>query len=90
MKKIVVKFGGSNLRQPQDIDRIVGVVQTYNRPLVLVVSAFFGITNALIACVQAAKEGAGTAAALAESQNYTVALRALKKEIVEAKLWCRL
>ncbi|QJQ06600.1 hypothetical protein EJG51_012955 [Undibacterium piscinae] len=32
MKKIVVKFGGSNLRRPQDIDRIVNVVQTYNRP----------------------------------------------------------
>jgi aspartokinase/homoserine dehydrogenase 1 len=86
MKKIVVKFGGSNLRRPQDIDRIVNVVQTYNRPLVLVVSAFFGITNALIACVQAAKEGAGTAAALAESQSYTQTLRALKHEIVEANI----
>ncbi len=86
MKKIVVKFGGSNLRQPQDIDRIVNVVQTYNRPLVLVVSAFFGITNALIACVQAAKEGAGTAAALVESQSYTQTLRTLKREIVEANI----
>lgn len=86
MKKIVVKFGGSNLRQPQDIDRVVNVVQTYNRPLVLVVSAFYGITNALISCVQAAKEGAGTKAALAESRNYTLTLRALKKEIVEANI----
>jgi aspartokinase/homoserine dehydrogenase 1 len=86
MKKIVVKFGGSNLRRPQDIDRIVNVVQTYDRPLVLVVSAFFGITNELVACVKAAKEGAGTAAALAESQNYTLALRALKKQIVEANI----
>lgn len=86
MKKIVVKFGGSNLRRPQDIDRIVNVVQTYNRPLVLVVSAFYGITNELIACVKAAKEGAGTTAALAESQNYTQALRALKKQIVEANI----
>lgn len=86
MKKIVVKFGGSNLRRPQDIDRIVAVVQNYNRPLVLVVSAFYGITNALVACVQAAKEGAGTAAALAESQNYTHTLRALKKEIVAANI----
>lgn len=86
MKKIVVKFGGSNLRQPQDIDRVINVVQTYNRPLVLVVSAFYGITNALIACVQAAKEGAGTKAALAESRNYTLTLRALKKEILEANI----
>lgn len=86
MKKIVVKFGGSNLRQPQDIDRVVNVVQSYQRPLVLVVSAFFGITNALVACVKAAKEGAGTAAALAESQDYTQTLRRLKKEIVEANI----
>ncbi|MFZ6818715.1 aspartate kinase [Undibacterium sp. Ji22W] len=86
MKKIVVKFGGSNLRQPQDIDRVISVVQTYNRPLVLVVSAFFGITNTLIACVQNAKEGAGTKAALAESQDYTQHLRRLKREIIAANV----
>lgn len=86
MKKIVVKFGGSNLRRPEDIDRVINVVQTYQRPLVLVVSAFFGITNALIACVQAAREGAGTVSALAESRDYTLTLRALKKEIVAANI----
>ncbi|MBI3232766.1 MAG: hypothetical protein HYZ42_01780, partial [Bacteroidetes bacterium] len=57
-----------------------------NRPVILVVSAFYGITNALIACVQAAKEGAGTKAALAESQDYTKTLRALKREILEANI----
>ena len=86
MKKIVVKFGGSNLRQPQDIDRVVNVVQAYQRPLVLVVSAFYGITNALIECVRAAKDGAGTKAALKQSQNYTQHLRALKREILEANI----
>jgi aspartokinase/homoserine dehydrogenase 1 len=86
MKKIVVKFGGSNLRQPQDIDRVVNVVQAYNRPLVLVVSAFFGITNALVACVKAAEDGAGTAAALAESRDYTATLRSLKTEIIAANI----
>ncbi|MBY0574602.1 MAG: aspartate kinase [Undibacterium sp.] len=86
MKKIVVKFGGSNLKEVQDVDRVVNVVQRYNRPLVLVVSAFFGITNALVACVQAAKEGAGTKAALAESQNYTLTLRQLNRQILEANI----
>ncbi|MDL2358577.1 MAG: aspartate kinase [Pseudomonadota bacterium] len=86
MKKIVVKFGGSNLRRPEDIDRVVNVVQSYQRPLVLVVSAFFGITNALVACVQAAKEGAGTLSALAESRDYTLTLRAMKKEILDANI----
>lgn len=86
MKKIVVKFGGSNLRQAQDIDRVINVVQSYQRPLVLVVSAFYGITNALIACVQSAKEGAGTKAALVESQDYTLHLRRMKREIIEANV----
>lgn len=52
-QKNVVKFGGSNLRRPDDIDRVVNLVHTCQRPLVLVVATFFGITNALIACVQA-------------------------------------
>lgn len=86
MKKIVVKFGGSNLRRPEDIDRVVNVVQSYQRPLVVVVSAFFGITNALIASVQAAKEGAGKLSALAESRDYTRTLRTLKKEILYANI----
>jgi len=48
LKKIVVKFGGSNLKTPEDIKNIIKVVKSYNRPLVIVVSAFFGVTNYLI------------------------------------------
>lgn len=47
MRKIVVKFGGSNLKTNEDIDNIIKVVKSYNRPLVVVVSAFFGVTNYL-------------------------------------------
>jgi len=47
MSKIVVKFGGSNLRTQKDIRQILNVVKNYNRPLVVVVSAFYGITNLL-------------------------------------------
>ncbi|MBF9015620.1 MULTISPECIES: aspartate kinase [unclassified Oceanispirochaeta] len=47
MKKIVVKFGGSNLKTREDIQKIVSTVKLYNRPLVIVVSAFYGITNYL-------------------------------------------
>ena len=86
MKKHVVKFGGSNLRHPGDIDRIAQVVRSYNRPLVVVVSAFYGITNALVAAVQAAKEGAGRAAAPSESRDYTRGLRDLHRTIVENNL----
>ncbi len=48
MKKIVAKFGGSNLREHADILKLVKVIKAYNRPMVIVVSAFYGITNHLI------------------------------------------
>lgn len=47
MKKIVVKFGGSNLKTKNDLQKIIKTVNNYNRPLVIVVSAFYGITNYL-------------------------------------------
>jgi len=47
MKKIVVKFGGSNLKSKEDIQKILKTIKGYNRPLVIVVSAFYGITNFL-------------------------------------------
>ncbi len=48
MKKVVAKFGGSNLREQKDILKLVKVIKAYNRPMVVVVSAFYGITNHLI------------------------------------------
>jgi aspartate kinase/aspartokinase/homoserine dehydrogenase 1 len=86
MKKHVVKFGGSNLRRPGDLDRIAAIVRSYDRPLVLVVSAFYGITNELVAAVEAAKAGAGRAAAPSETQDYTRGLRSLHRDILEANL----
>jgi len=47
MKKIVVKFGGSNLKTKEDIQKIIKTIKAYDRPLVIVVSAFYGITNYL-------------------------------------------
>lgn len=86
MQKAVLKFGGSNLRRPEDIDRIVQVVRLYDQPVVLVVSAFYGITNELVACVAAARQGAGQASALAETRQFTTRLRALHEEILDANL----
>lgn len=48
MPKIVVKFGGSNLRSKEEIHRIIQVVRNYNQPLIIVVSAFHGVTNFLV------------------------------------------
>lgn len=85
MKKIVVKFGGSNLRTPADIARIADLVALYKRPLVLVVSAFYGITNALINAVRDAK-GEGNGASMASSNTFTHELRKLKEQIIRENI----
>lgn len=46
--KIVVKFGGSNLKDSADYSRLANIVNAYDRPLVIVVSAYFGLTNRII------------------------------------------
>ncbi|OQY02967.1 MAG: hypothetical protein B6I20_06010 [Bacteroidetes bacterium 4572_117] len=44
-KKNVIKIGGSNLKSAKSILQIVEVVKSYEHPPVVVVSAFFGLTN---------------------------------------------
>ena len=48
MPKAVVKFGGSNLKCKEDIGNIIRVIKKYEGPVVVVVSAFYGVTNYLI------------------------------------------
>ncbi len=55
MPKAVVKFGGSNLKCKEDIGRIIQVVKNYNQPVVIVVSAFYGVTNYLIEALDKAR-----------------------------------
>ncbi len=80
MKKIVVKFGGSNLKTISDLTRIVNVVKTYNRPLVIVVSAFYGVTNYLTEGISKVQQ----------SINHVEQVRAfiknLKRETIEAHI----
>ncbi len=47
-KKIVIKIGGSNQKNARDYQRISCIVEAYSQPLVIVVSAYFGLTNKLI------------------------------------------
>jgi len=82
MKPSVVKFGGSNLRRPSDIDRVVAAVRLYAVPPVVVVSAFYGVTNELIAAVASARQGAGTPDAAGAAAGYTRGLRALHDTIL--------
>jgi aspartate kinase/aspartokinase/homoserine dehydrogenase 1 len=61
MPKIVVKFGGSNLRSKEEIHHIVKVIENYNQPLVVVVSAFYGVTNFLADALEKARHDEGIA-----------------------------
>lgn len=54
MSGIVVKFGGSTLKNPEDISRVIGVIKRYPPPVVVVVSALSGVTNDLAQALQVA------------------------------------
>ncbi len=54
----VLKFGGSNLREPQDLSKCAEITAGYEAPCVIVVSAFYGITDKLQdAAVNASDKG---------------------------------
>ncbi len=76
MKKIVAKFGGSNLKKKEDILKLVRVIKAYNRPMVIVVSAFFGITNHLIHAMSLVKNDE------VQIKNLSQSLIALKEEVI--------
>lgn len=85
MKKIVVKFGGSNLKTATDIEKVASIAQGYGQPLVIVVSAFHGITNALVECVKSARKGEADFAG-GDSLTFTRGLRRLKRSIIDASI----
>ena len=47
MGRIVVKIGGSCLKEPSDLQRAASLVESYDKPVV-VVSAFYGLTDQLL------------------------------------------
>ena len=47
MPDIVVKFGGSNLRKKSDVLQLVKIIKAYKKPVVIVISANYGITDYL-------------------------------------------
>ena len=77
MPKTVVKFGGSNLKCKEDIGRVIQVVGNYKQPVVIVVSAFYGVTNYLIESLEKARHDEQIAT---RTINY---LFNLKKETLE-------
>jgi len=55
MSSHVLKFGGSNLKKKDDILRIVDVIGKYDDDLVIVVSAFYGVTDMLVKSLEEVK-----------------------------------
>ena len=53
----VVKFGGSNLKDVHGIKKVLKAIQNYNQPLIIVVSAFYGLTNRLIEAIDKSVKG---------------------------------
>jgi len=47
MHKIVLKIGGSNLKDTESFSRIISLVKAYQHPVIVVVSAFYGVTDRL-------------------------------------------
>src|SRR5665647_2388000 len=77
MPKTVVKFGGSNLKCKEDIGRVIQVVKNYEQPVVIVVSAFYGVTDYLIESLEKARHDEQVAT------KTTTYLFNLKKETLE-------
>jgi len=77
MSKIVVKFGGSNLKEKEDIQRLVNIVRNYNQPIIIVVSAFYGVTNKLADLLKDINQDNGN------NTHYTSFLEKINKEFIE-------
>ncbi len=73
----VVKFGGSNLKSLNDIKQILEVAQLYRQPLILVFSAFYGITDELTEVIERCREDNR------HIQDFTEKIRQIKYEIFD-------
>lgn len=55
-ERIVCKFGGSNFKSRESVMAIIEAITLYDKPLIVVVSAFYGITNELTKGMEQIKE----------------------------------
>lgn len=53
--RIVIKIGGSVLKTQDDLARVRDIIASYNGPVIVVVSAFSGVTSELAEAVEKAK-----------------------------------
>ncbi len=76
----MVKFGGSNFKSAGDMAKILKAVRLYEEPPVIVVSAFYGITNELIAVMDSAVQDES------EIRRMTDRLKSMKRESLETHI----
>lgn len=53
----VVKFGGSNLKDKDGIKNVLNAIYNYNQSLIIVVSAFYGVTDQLVNAIDLSVKG---------------------------------
>ncbi|HMA62297.1 MAG TPA: aspartate kinase [bacterium] len=80
MSKIVVKIGGSNLKDTASLHKVINTIKKYNQPLVVVVSAFYGITDRLVEILTLVKHDRD------EIQELTNFLLEMKQEVLEKQI----
>lgn len=80
MSRSVIKFGGSDLKTTNDVKRIIEILHTYDRPVALVFSAFFGITDMLIDSLAEAEKGT------LDIENLTDNILRLKQRTIEENI----
>ena len=52
----VLKFGGTSVANPESLTRVIGIIKKNTEQLIVVVSAFGGITNLLIETAKQASQ----------------------------------
>jgi aspartate kinase len=73
---VVMKFGGTSVRDPEAVRRVIGIVGRESRPRVVVVSALAGVTDGLLEVADRIEKGEGQAA-----QDAVRALRERHREM---------
>jgi aspartokinase/homoserine dehydrogenase 1 len=68
----VIKIGGSNLKQIEDVRRIARIITSYEKAPVVVVSAFYGVTDKIINCINKLR---GNQSKVDDLKNYLTELK---------------
>jgi aspartate kinase len=78
-RPLVLKFGGTSVSDAAAVRRVASIVRRQEPPLVVVVSALAGVTDALLAVAERARNGAG-----AEVERVEAALLERHLELADA------